>query len=205
MSKILIPSRRAIYIDESYQLIEKLRPDSFYFLASVYFPSHRVPEMRRRLSDCVGSEIWHSTEQLKSPQGRAKLVQLCELIATNAEVSIFTKVPLFLGDKLGEASRASLMKSLLTHFEPDSTIAEHRFVYEGRLPGVQTKADERTISELKRLGKLHTDVDIRARRKEDEPLLWLADTVATAFRQNFTSRNSDYWDALKSCSSVINT
>lgn len=195
-------SRLAVFIDESYQLREKMRPDTFYFLCAVFLEDVDLRARRQELLAIAGSDNWHSTDELKTEIGVAKFEKMCHWIANNANGKIYVQVPIQQNDRLGESARAVLIRELLSDVEGKSIYLTPRYVYEQRLKGDQTAADVRTISELKRLGRVRPDLDFRPRLKNEEPLLWLSDVVASAYRRKFLFSDDRFWPILASAIQV---
>jgi hypothetical protein len=204
---VIVPAaaKLAIFIDETYQVVEPERPNTFYFLASVFLDASKIGEQRQQVLDLAQTNSWHSHEQLRSSEGRLRFQQMNSWIAQNAAGAIFAKIPMIDGDRLGEATRAKLIRNLVIELVAMKGETNLQFVYEKRLDGIQVNADLRTISELKRLGHVGSELEIRSRTKTQEPLLWLADVVASAYRREHLFGKNSYWADLDERIKVVRT
>jgi hypothetical protein len=186
----------SVFIDESFQLPEARKPETYYLLCAVKLPKESTNFVRHRVLEISGKETWHSTDLLKTNSGRDLILEMCQLISQTCEPLVFVKQPISKSDRLGEQARANLFRLLLQDPQLNKNTQENSLVYEKRLPGIQANADLRVIQDAHRLGLIGSSTDIRPRYKSEEPLLWLADTVASAYRQFHTARNSEYWNIL---------
>lgn len=96
------------------------------------------------------------------------------------------------------------MRKLISHQVEMCAEENLKIIYEKRMPGMQATADNRTISELRRFSKVGENFDIRAQAKTAEPLLWLSDVIATAYRRKFVFGEFEYWNHVDEVASVSN-
>lgn len=185
-----------VFVDETYQVAEKGRLNTFYFLAAVFLNASDLSFYRQQVLAIAQTDSWHSHEALKSPGGRIRFEQLNSWIAENARGIIFSKVPLLPGDRLGEGTRAALIRKMIGELIENHGEGNLRIVYEKRLDGVQANADTRTLNGLRQMGIVGPSLEIRARTKVQEPLLWLADVLATGYRREYLFGDSPYWNEL---------
>lgn len=188
------PENRSIaFIDESYSVPTTTGYRTFYILASAVVPRSRLAELRTELLEAVGTDFMHSTELLKSGDGRQLFEALCQVIPTYVQLRLEVLEPLLPGDKLGESSRRQMFRDTIANIGNDLPGAVREVFFEKRPDGYMRQADSRTIEVLT---KDFPDVVVRPTDAAEERLLWLPDILAAAFRQGHLRSNWRYFNLL---------
>lgn len=182
------------YVDETYQLRNQYTEFDFYLIVAVRVSKENVLALRKSIVELVGPD-WHTTNQLQTVEGRRLVLELCILSRAFEPFGLYCKNPLLQSDRLGEAARSELFKSLLVDiftYDPSA-----RVFFDKRQKGIQANADERLVRDLRRLGKIGNSADVRPRYRTEEALLALPDVVGSAWRQKILGRTSEFWDVFQ--------
>jgi hypothetical protein len=181
------------FVDESLQLPGGFQRKPFYLMAYVGVTSEALLGVKANLDAISGGYPTHATELLRSSDGRQLLLEVGAKLAPLTTCVVF-QTPLDMRDKAGEQGRRSLiMGSLGFIFERFSDLEQ--VVFESRAPGYQKQTDLRTLQAFRSKEIWNQrPVDIRPVPKNREPLLELADLLASAYRQKITRSENRYWE-----------
>ena len=181
------------FVDESLQLPGSFQRAPFYLMAYVGVRSEALLDVKANLEAISGGYPLHATELLRSSDGRQLLLEVGAKLAPLTTCVVF-ETSLDTRDKAGEQGRSALiMSSLGLIFERFSNLEQ--VVFESRAPGYQQQSDLRTLQAFRsREIWNQRQVDIRPVPKDREPLLELADLLASAYRQKITRSEDRYWE-----------
>lgn len=188
-----LDNRSIAFIDESYSVPTANGYRTFYILASAVVPRSHLAQLRAELLEAVGTDFMHSTELLKSADGRQLFEALCHVIPTYVQLRLEVLEPLLPGDKLGESSRRQMFRDTISNLRHDMPGTVREVFFEKRPDGYMRQADSRTIETL---AKDFPDVVLRPTDATEERLLWLPDILAAAFRQGHLRDNWRYFELL---------
>lgn len=181
------------FIDESYSVPSMRSAASFYIFAVAIVSKPQARALREQLPQIVGADYFHSRELLQTGHGQRELVRICSALPESIEARIYYSEPMQAGDRLGEATRAKLLRALLEELWADEALSFAEITYEARQAGAMRQADLRTVAGLR--AQL-PDLNAVGRDPEHENLLWIPDLLASAFRQRHLHGRGQYLEAI---------
>lgn len=154
----------------------------FYVMTGVVVHPNDFDLLRDNLGEIAQSDYWHTTDNLSSPSGREKVIEMLEYLAEGDEISIISHLgDSGIGDGDIEAARETTMTKLSHYLF--NVLGLKLAVLERRNPNEHIVRDERTISLAKRNGVIPRNSRMLQVSPSTERLLWLPDLVASAIRQ----------------------
>ena len=187
-------NRPVAYVDESYKI------GAYYILTAVIVQSDQRDLLRDKLQELVNKERWHTTEELRTPEGRACAHTILQYLSDEGnEEYIISVIRADPHDTTGEASREQAFRKLYQLLTPGIEL----FVLERRRENRQ-----RNIDSFIRDRAIHDQLCPQSTRllqisPGEEQLLWLPDLVCSAYRQELTGRDLTYLDHIKTISTII--
>lgn len=173
------------YLDETYRAPAQTTTESkFYFLTAVLVEREKMAAIRSKLVDIAGSLAWHTSEQARTDEGKAKLLQMTHYLARSSASVLALKSPIALSDGNAEGARAACFEGLLGTLCSDGLLENRGLaVYDRRRDPVQRQADRTTITGLRKAATIHRNLQVHEGRPAREALLWAPDAVSWASRQ----------------------
>lgn len=179
------------FFDESYQLPNQLDKYSFYVFGGVQILNSKLEQFEEDLKLMVGAGYWNTTEAIRTRNGTEKYFEIAEYIRAHAVTFCFSVHPLDASDKLGESSRAQLIRKILFESEPHT-----RLIFEARPRGFQMDSDLRILKELRQKFVQFQSRKVEFARTREVTALWAADVVAYAARQSLVGKPHLSYEAL---------
>ncbi|MFI5730396.1 hypothetical protein ACIA49_09785 [Kribbella sp. NPDC051587] len=195
------------YLDETYHVEQDGRP-RFYVMAAVVVLEPDRDALRNEIDDLVPSGWWHTTNELRSTDGRARVRTLLETLRVPDETCIVVdKVSVNRGDdKDGTRARGTVLGRLLTVLHT----AEHgthppvglAVLEEHRVARINNH-DRAVRAGLIAAGGIAESMALVSVSPGSEHLLWLPDLVCSAYRQKMVAGRRDLFDAVENLTHVV--
>jgi hypothetical protein len=199
------PGGHIAFLDESFELEGDRK--TFYLMSAVVTHRDLVDALRVGLQDVVGSDYWHTTESLRTDDGRKAAVEVAEYLGDKkgTEVCIVScKLPL--GDASGDAARQACFQqvaaSLCSGAQPLEG-AVHLMVLEQRETQHERSYDTKIVKDLRSAAVICRHCQLKQASPRDEPLLWLPDLVSSAVRRSITHKERDLLDPIEHIVTVL--
>ncbi|WP_134146926.1 hypothetical protein [Mycobacteroides salmoniphilum] len=191
------PGGYVAFLDETFQLDDS-SPDraEFYMLSAVVVHCDDLGGLRSGLRKVVGGSFWHTSEELKTPEGRARAREVAEFLGDpeGNEVGIVAiKTPVAEG--AGDAARAACFqqvgKALCTGGGLLAGSGVHLMVLEQRRMQRNRSYDTSIVKDLRKGGVLCRRCHMIQVSPSAEHLLWLPDLVSSAVRRHHLGQKGD--------------
>ncbi|WP_291380308.1 hypothetical protein [Demequina sp.] len=195
------------FLDETYD-VDPMHDSHFYVMTAVVVKVADLNYVRDGIVELVGGNYWHTTQSLRTEQGRQRTHELLEYLGDPAggETCVIRHtVEVDLGDRDGESARKACLEELLTYLAnpgfhgPGVTLV----VLERRRPSTSATADASTKTGLVAQGLLTRAIQMLQVSPSDEPLLWLPDLACSAYRQQIVHGNRDYFELIEQITELI--
>jgi hypothetical protein len=195
------------YLDETYHLENDGRR-RFYAMAAVIVLEPDRDPLRNELDRLVPSGWWHTTDELRTDDGRDRARVLLETFQVPDETCVIVdKVSVDEDDdKEGTRARGAVLSRLLmalhaaehgTHPPVGLTvIEEHRTARINNF-------DRSVRANLIASGAIAEAMTLAAISPGSEHLLWLPDLVCSAYRQKTVFRRGDLFEAIQDLTHVV--
>lgn len=194
------------YLDETYH-VERDGHRRFYVMAAVVVLEQDRDPLRNELDSLVPSGWWHTTDQLRTADGRDQARELLQTFRVPDETCVIVdKVAVEPEDKDGSLARREVLGRLLTALHT----AEH-----GSHPPVElTVIEEHRIARINNLdravraqliasGAITGTAPFVALSPGTEHLLWLPDLVCSAYRQKTVFRRNELFEIIRDLTHVV--
>ncbi|GAB2653204.1 hypothetical protein [Kribbella swartbergensis] len=195
------------YLDETYHL-EKDGRRRFYVIAAVVVLERDRDPLRNELDGLVPTGWWHTTDELRTEEGRHRARALLETFRIPDETCVIVdKVSVDEDDdKEGTRARGAVLGRLLTalHTSEHGThppvgltvIEEHRVARINNF-------DRSVRAKLIATGAIAESMTLAAVSPGSEHLLWLPDLVCSAYRQKTVLRRHDLFETIQNLAHVV--
>ena len=186
------------FIDESFHAPANKGSTPFYIFALVGLERNFLRQARSQIKELVVRNKWHSAGMLGKPSGRKIFERTTSHFSPMARLVIFTVEPIPSNNSNAEGTRSKMMGKIVSFVlesDPNSFL-----IFEKRGSGGHQALDKKTLRtnlndfELSR---------IRFEKPDREPLLWLPDMLASAYRQFMTKKATELLDAFSGPIEVI--
>lgn len=191
------------YLDESYQLPDGIdaHRGTFYIFTATVVDLKDLDALRRELGELAGDRHWHTRDELRTDDGRARIRDMLGYLAEGVEPCVIAhQVVVDAADTDGELARQACYQALATDLA------------NGR-PGVWDPVDLLLLEERNQLNLKARDqanhkelvsgqrIPRHARLLQVSPacerLLWLPDLVASAFRHTITHAENTLFEIIE--------
>jgi len=194
------PGQPVAFLDEAYRGFE--RPEQpFYLFTAVIVKADDMESMRKELLDIAGSTYWHTSEALRTPDGRARAKAMLRYLIEGVEpILIAKKVSVERSDSTLEGARRGCFRSLaiaLTSGVEGVCAPVNLIVMERRNTSALLKIDARTFSDLRSEGAIPRVSRLVQASPNDDRLLWLPDVVSSAVRRSIAVGDDGMYDIVK--------
>jgi hypothetical protein len=195
------------YLDETYHVEKDGRP-RFYAMAAVVVLEPDRDALRNQLDQLVPEGFWHTTDRLRTPEGRAETRTLLESFQVPEETCVIVdKVSVDDDDdKEGTRARGLVLGRLLSALQS----AEHAthppvsltVIEEHRIARINN-FDRSVRSSLIKAGTIAETMTLASVSPGSEHLLWLPDLACSAYRQKTVNRRTDLFDIIEDMTHVV--
>ncbi|MDX3001400.1 hypothetical protein PWY87_06960 [Kribbella solani] len=194
------------YLDETYHVEDDGRR-RFYVMAAVVVLEQDRDPLRNELDSIVPSGWWHTTNQLRTKEGRDQARELLQAFRVPDETCVIVdKISIEPTDSDGTRARGAVLGRLL--------IALHNAEHGSHPPvGLTVIEEHRTArinnydravrAQLIRGGAINETSPLLAVSPGTEHLLWLPDLVCSAYRQKSVFRRGEMFETIEDCTHVI--
>lgn len=179
-----------LYLDESYSVPDEYEAGSFYILTAVKLTFNDLPETRRILRDIAGKNYWHTTNELRTSEGKSRTVEMLQQFNSWGDTHLISvEIPLHNPRDL-ERARGNCLRSLLTHvyLNEDNDLPKG-LIFEKRLTAKHDDRDRRLIKKLKNEKIVPADIGTAWVSPADECILWTPDITYMAYRRQITHKD----------------
>ncbi|MBC3185693.1 hypothetical protein H7347_03745 [Corynebacterium sp. zg-331] len=179
-----------LYLDESYSIPDAYKDGAFYILSAAQVRHADLAGTRRELQKIVGGGWWHTTDALRSTQGRTKTKKLLEQINAWAD-PYFITIATPLDERFdSENARRDCLRALISYvYSPAVSTTPRGIVFEARHHQKENNRDRRLVRLLREEGIMPADVHVAWVSPAEECLLWLADLTCMAYRRQLTHQD----------------
>ena len=194
------------YLDETYHVEADGRRRFYVMAAVVVLEADRDP-LRAELDTLVPTGWWHTTDQLRTDEGRAHARELLRTFRVPDETCVIVdKVSVDAADKDGAQARGAVLGRLLTALHS----AEH-----GAHPAVSLAViEEQRVARINNFDRsirkklvdanaIPETLTLAAISPGTEHLLWLPDLVCSAYRQKIVFRRNTLFETIEDMTHVI--
>jgi len=191
-------AQRVAYIDETYSL-DLSHGERFYTVTAVLIEADARDGLRTGIRQEVGSDYWHTTEELRTAAGRARTLSLLDYLADShgSEACVVAHTRnLDADDHDGELARSRALTRLLTNVCSETDDAAVAVVLEARRGRALSNRDAATKADAVATGQLDARIRMLQTSPRDENLLWLPDLVCSAHRQVATRSDRELFDRI---------
>ncbi|WP_427887185.1 hypothetical protein ACQHIV_29865 [Kribbella sp. GL6] len=194
------------YLDETYH-VERGSHRRFYVMAAVVVLEHDRDPLRNELDSLVPSGWWHTTDQLRSADGREQTRELLRTFRVPDETCVIVdKVAVEPADTDGTDARRQVLARLLTALHT----AEHgshppvelAVIEEHRIARINN-SDRAVRAQLIASGAIAGTAPFLAVSPGTEHLLWLPDLVCSAYRQKAVFRRNELFEIIEDLTHVV--
>lgn len=191
------PGGYVAFLDETFQL-DDADPGrtEFYMLSAVVVHRDDLAAVRSGLRKVVGGTFWHTSDALKTPEGRERAREVAEFLGDpdGNEVGIVAiKTPVAQG--AGDAARAACFqqvgKQLCTGGGLLVDGGVHLMILEQRRTQRNRSYDNSIVKGLRKDGVLCRQCHMTQASPNAEHLLWLPDLVSSAVRHRHLGQEGD--------------
>lgn len=191
------PGGYIAFIDETFQLDDSdADRTEFYMLSAVVVHRDDLTSLRSGLRKVVGGTYWHTSDELKTPEGRVRARKVAEFLGDpqGNEVGIVAiKTPVAKG--AGDAARAACFqqvgKQLCAGGGLLADAGVHLMILEQRRTQRNRSYDTSIIKDLRKGDVLCRQCHMIQVSPSAEHLLWLPDLVSSAVRHHHLSQKGD--------------
>lgn len=215
MSQYLHPAQRAVddayrrtrgavaLLDESYSAPAEAgagRP-TFYVFSSVLVRVKDMDVLRGGLVDIAESDFWHTSDALKTEEGRTQTRTMLDYLAEGIEPCVIThRVSVDPEDSDAEDARKQCYQALavaLAAGRPGVWDPVDLLVLEERSQSNLKNRDQASHKELISTRQVPRQTRLLQTSPACERLLWLPDLVASAYRRTITHNDRTLFDKIQ--------
>ncbi|HEY4572057.1 MAG TPA: hypothetical protein VIH10_21445 [Kribbella sp.] len=194
------------YLDETYH-VEYDGRRRFYVMAAVVVLEHDRDPLRNELDELVPSGWWHTTNQLRTEEGRDQARELLQTFRVPDETCVIVdKVSIEPTDKDGTRARGAVLGRLLTALHTGEHGTHPRVgltVIEEHRTARINNYDRAVRAELIKSGTIADTAPFVAVSPGTEHLLWLPDLVCSAYRQKTVFGRDDLFEVIEKLTHVV--
>lgn len=194
------------YIDETYH-VEADGRSRFYVMSAVVVLQPDRDVIRRELDAQVPEGWWHTTQELRTDEGREHTRDLLGAFQVPDETCVVVhKTAVEADDATGDQARSLVLSRLITDVH-HATHASHPpvnlVVLEERRGAVRNNFDRSVAAELVKTGAVRPTFKMAVVSPGSEHLLWLPDLVCSAYRQQMLFNRTDLFDKIRRMTHVV--
>lgn len=186
--KNLRPQDRVLFVDETYNAPGEGMEHTFYTVCGVLISDKDLADTRDDLVDITGKTFWHTTQELRTPEGRATAVDLLKFCRDVDDLYFLAHRTPLTPEQSTEEARQDCLRSLFSHVgeaHPETRL----IVIEKRQDHSHDDADRSLVKKMRSNGTISRQTQVILTSPSSEYLLWLPDLVAMAFRRQLTHQD----------------
>lgn len=200
-------TRPVAFVDETYS-VDPAHDLMFYVMTAVVVEHQEMDGLRAGLVRRAGSSFWHSSDALRTCEGRERMHELLSYLGADdgKELCIIShRVGVDPGDSNGETARSECLTALLAELaRGDFGGGPLRLVVlERRRENAEAAADRATKAAAVKRGLVPASMRFLQISPGVEQLLWLPDLVCSAYRQRLVSGNGEYFNPVERITTLV--
>lgn len=194
-------SSHVAFIDETYRGRDDFPGETgFYVLTAVIVHPVEFEALRNDIETIAEGTFWHSTLQLKTEAGRNRVAAMLDYLSEGDEISVVSE---FIDPAIEDLTTEEMRKKCFAH------LCENLFNYGNPWPQInlavlERRNEQRLVSlddsyfrSARTAGQIPPQARLIQVTPQEERLLWLADTVSSAVRQEKVWGNADLVDLVR--------
>lgn len=194
------------FVDETYHVEDDGR-SRFYVMAAVVVLSSDRDALREELDELVPDGWWHTTDHLRTEDGREYTRELLSAFRVPDETCVIVeKTRVDPDDREGQAARREVLSRLLTSVHT----AEHEthppvnlVVLEEQREARKNNYDRSIRADLINTGAIANTMMLALASPGSEHLLWLPDLVCSAYRQKMLFERDELFGEIERLTHVV--
>ncbi len=194
------------FLDETYH-VEKDDRRRFYVMAAVVVLHEDRDPLRDELDALVPDGWWHTTDELRTDEGREHARSLLQTFRIPDETCVIVdKVALDDGDEDGTQARGAVLGRLLTAAhtaEFGSHPPVNLAVIEEQREARKNNFDRLIRKQLMEAKTIGESMALASVSPGSEHLLWLPDLVCSAYRQKLLFQRNELFGAIEELTHVV--
>lgn len=194
------PGQPIGFVDEAFRGFERAGEHPFYVATAVVVERDDMEPVRKDLLELAGDSYWHTSEALRTEDGRRRASEMLAYLAEGREPCVVAStVTIDPDDRSLERARSSCLGALACSLSAgieEVTPSVDVFVIEKRNTEELNKADKNTHSSLISNGELPRHHRLVQASPADDRLLWLPDVVSSAVRRSMAFADNVMYDQI---------
>lgn len=196
----------AAYLDETFDHGEH-GTSRFYVFTAVVVERAEMQLLREELRDIAGGTFWHTTDELRTEEGRKKASAMLNFLGEGDEICVIAHHSRVDDDDRDlEAARRACLRGLASTLSVGAAPLRGSIdlmVLEERNPKNRSNLDRKNISAMRAEGLVHRSMQAVLTSPKYEHLLWLPDLVSSAYRGTFTRGDDSLFSLIQQRVHVI--
>jgi len=188
------------YLDETFHHGEN-GAARFYIFTAVVVERTEMSLLREELRAIAGGTFWHTTDELRTEQGRKRASAMLQFLGEGDEVCVIAHHSRVdeEDEDLEDARRACLrgLASTLSLGADPLRGPIDLMVLEDRTPKNRSNLDRKNIAAMRADGLIHRSMQAVLTSPKYEHLLWLPDVVSSAYRGTFTRADDTLFSLIR--------
>lgn len=194
------------YLDETFDDGEH-GASRFYVFTAVVVERGELQLLREELRDIAGGTFWHTTDELRTEEGRKKASAMLNFLGDGDEICVIAHHSrVDDNDHDLEAARRACLRGLASTLSVGAAPLRGSIdlmVLEERNPRNRSNLDRKNISAMRAEGLVHRSMQAVLTSPKYEHLLWLPDLVSSAYRGTFTRADDSLFSLIQQRVHVI--
>ncbi|GAA1095717.1 hypothetical protein [Tsukamurella spumae] len=193
------------FLDESYQL-DPSEPEGLYYIMTATVVARNVMDrLRTDLDRTAGHRLWHTTEALlQGSAGHKATLAMLRVVAATPNVTFLVHHQKVTPDATGgwndggqarEECFRGLAARLSRQVLPTTPDPVNLMVLDKRKYQNQQRFDEQIVKRIRATKIGHRNLQLVQAQPSEEPLLYLPDLVAAAYRRGAITHTNNHTDA----------
>ncbi|ARV85391.1 hypothetical protein LFT51_29210 (plasmid) [Mycobacterium intracellulare subsp. chimaera] len=193
------------YLDETFDYGEH-GTGRFYVFTAVVVERTELQLLREELRDIAGGTFWHTTDELRTEEGRKKASEMLNFLGDGDEICVIAHHSRVGDDQDLEAARRACLRGLASTLSVGAAPLRGSIdlmVLEERNPRNRSNLDRKNIAVMRAEGLVHRSMQAVLTSPKYEHLLWLPDLVSSAYRGTFTRADDSLFSLIQQRVHVI--
>lgn len=188
------------YLDETFHHGEG-GAERFYVFTAVVVERSEMQPLREELREIAGGTFWHTTDELRTEEGRKKASAMLRFLGDGDEICVIahhTRVDE--DDEDLEGARRTCLRGLASTLSVGADPLRgsiNLLVFEERNPRNRSNLDRTNIAAMRAEGLIHRSMQAVLTSPKYEHLLWLPDLVSSAYRGTFTRSDDSLFSLIR--------
>lgn len=188
------------YLDETFDHGEH-GTSRFYVFTAVVVERAEMQPLREELRDIAGATFWHTTDELRTEEGRKKASAMLNFLGDGDEICVIAHhSPVDQDDDDLEDARRACLRGLASTLSIGTVPLRgpiDLMVLEERNPRNRSNLDRKNISAMRAERLVHRSMQVVHTSPKYEHLLWLPDLVSSAYRATITRADDSLYSLIE--------